>query len=446
MTAGLNDNSAGALVSCWRAGVAAVDPRRAVPGALDDLASPAPRPWIIAVGKAAVPMADAAIAWLRARGSDTAGGLIVAPGDDHHPVLPACVADHPLPGPRSAAAAAALGVLCESLPEGVPVWVMLSGGATSLIGGPEGGLTQTDLMESYRVLLASGWDIQRMNQVRKRLSRWGGGKLLRALGDRSVLQLVVSDVLDDDLAAIGSGPLVPDDHPVADVLARLEADGLLPQLPSRAAALLRRIDAGTLPDVMQPGDPAAARVSTRVIVSNRVAVLAAAEAGRRLGWTVSVLESPLRGEAADWGRRLAHAAMALPGTAPTLIAAGGEPTVRLPPHHQGRGGRCQELALAAAWALQAASGEILLLAAGTDGRDGPTDAAGALVTGKTWEGIGRSGLDPSDALARHDSYPALARAGALFHTGPTLTNVADLVLCLRAGDQARETSAVRAGP
>jgi glycerate-2-kinase len=324
---------------------------------------------------------------------------------------------------------------------------MLSGGATSLVAGPAPGLTDADLLESYRVLLASGWDIHQMNQVRKRLSRWGGGKLLRALGDRPILQLVVSDVLNDDLAAIGSGPLVPDTLPASAVVARLEAEGLLPRLPPRATALLRSMASGTTPDVMQAGDPAADHVTSRIIISNRMAVQASAETGRRFGWSVSIVEGPLQGDAAEGGRQMARAAIALPpGGAPTLLVAGGEPTVRLPPDHAGTGGRCQEFALAAAEMLRASPGSILLLAAGTDGRDGPTDAAGALVDQETWNAILQTGRDPSDDLARHDSYHALAAAGALLKTGPTGTNVADLFLFLKDGGPLPGTSGGPAAP
>jgi glycerate-2-kinase len=446
MTVGLKHNQAQSLVACWRAGVEAAAPRRAVAAALDDLGAPYPRPWIIAAGKAAAAMAETAVTWLRARGSGAAGGLVISVGTEPGAPLRCLPGDHPLPGPRSAAAAAALGDFCASLPPEAPVWAMLSGGATSLIAGPAPGLTEADLRESYRILLESGWNIHQMNQVRKRLSRWGGGKLLRALGNRRVLQLVVSDVLDDDLAAIGSGPLAPDPSRADTIVARLEADGILSRLPPRAANLLRSIAAGSHPDVMQPGDPAAKRVTSRIIISNRVAVLAAAEAGQRLGWKVLAVPSPLQGDAADGGRRLANAALALPGSEPMLLVAGGETTVRLAPDQPGKGGRCQELALAAAEVLRAAPRDILLLAAGTDGRDGPTDAAGAMVNRETWHAIRQAGLDPSAALARHESHPALAAAGALLMTGPTGTNVADLVLILRGGDPLPGTSGGPAAP
>ncbi|HEX9167195.1 MAG TPA: DUF4147 domain-containing protein, partial [Gemmatimonadales bacterium] len=345
----------------------------------------------------------------------------------------------------SAAAAEALGRLCQRLPSSAPVWVLLSGGTTSLIAGPATGLTEADLQESYRVLLESGLDIRRMNQVRKRLSRWGGGQLLAALGDRPILQLVVSDVPGDDLAAIGSGPLIPDRTPAAEVLEHLAAAGIDHRMPARAVARLHAL-AGAAGDGAPPQLPASERVVSRIVVSNRIAMAAAAEAGRRLGWTVTMVDGYLEGGASEWGTRLARQVLAIPGPGPVLLVAGGETTVQLPAGHQALGGRCQELALSAAATLRRAAATVLLLAAGTDGRDGPTEAAGALVDRETWDRIRQSGGDPALALAAHASHDALAAVGALVHTGPTGTNVADLVLAFRDAGPVPETSSGPAAP
>ena len=442
MSVGVKDNRARELLACWRAGLAAADPRHAVTRALDELAGSIRHPWIVALGKAAEPMTDAAVSWLDANGGSAAGGLIVTPSTVADHALPSVRGDHPVPGPRSAAAAEALGRLCQQLPASAPVWVMLSGGTTSLIGGPATGLTEADLQESYRVLLESGLDIRRMNQVRKRLSRWGGGQLLTALGDRPILQLVVSDVPGDDLAAIGSGPLIPDRTPAAEVLQHLEAAGARHRMPARAVARLQAL-AGARGEGVPPDVPALDRVVSRVVVSNRIAMAAAAEAGRRLGWEVTMIDGYLEGEARDCGARLARQVLTIPGPGPVLLVAGGETTVRLPAGHRRLGGRCQELALSAAETLRRAPAPVLLLAAGTDGRDGPTEAAGALVDRETWNRIRQSGGDPAQALAAHASHDALAAVGALVHTGPTGTNVADLVLAFRDAGPVRET---RLGP
>lgn len=437
MSVGVKDNRARELLACWRAGVAAADPREAVTRALDDLAGPVRRPWIISLGKASRPMADAALAWLEGRGGGAAGGLVVSHEAVSLPALESIRGDHPLPGRQSSVAADALGRLCRSLPAGAEVWVLLSGGTTSLIGGPATGLTEADLGESYRTLLESGLDIRRMNQVRKRLSRWGGGQLLTALGRRPILQLVVSDVPGDDLSAIGSGPLIPDRTPVAEMLRDLDAGGILQRLPARATARLQSLAAEPGPD---PSGAHSDQVVSRIVVSNRIAIAAAADAGRRLGWEVAVVDDYLEGDAASWGEELARRLVALPCPGPILLVAGGETTVLLPPGHAAAGGRCQELALSAAAAMRGAAAPLLLLAAGTDGRDGPTEAAGAMVNRETWEEIRRAGGDPARALAEHASHDALALAGALVLTGPTGTNVADLVLAFRDAGQAPETS------
>jgi hydroxypyruvate reductase len=181
------------------------------------------------------------------------------------------------------------------------------------------------------------------------------------------------------------------------------------------------------------------------VVSNRLALAAAADAGRRRGWEVTVVDEYLEGDAAAWGAELTRRLAALPDHGPVLLVAGGETTVQLPPGHRALGGRCQELALSAAAAMQGVAAPLVLLAAGTDGRDGPTDAAGAIVNRETWEKIRHAGGDPARALADHASHDALALAGALLHTGPTGTNVADLVLGFRDAGRAPATSVGPAG-
>jgi hydroxypyruvate reductase len=436
MSLGIKDNGAEAMLACWHAGVAAANPASAVGHALDELAGPVRAPWIIALGKAAHPMVEAAVSWLDRHGGRPAGGLVVAADTGRGHALPSLTGDHPLPGERSSNAARALAEFCRSLPPSAPVWVLLSGGTSSLIAGPAEGLTERDLRDSYQVLLESGLDIRAMNRVRKRLSRWGGGQLLAALGHRPILQLAVSDVPGDDLSVIGSGPLIPDATPPADLVRDLEAAGLLERFPPRAAA---RIQAASIPAAPGPNGPG--NLASRIVASNRLAVAAAAAAARRRGWEVAEWPEYLQGEAAPCGRALVDAVMSLPGSGPLVLVAGGETTVTLPAGHRDGGGRCQELALAAAAEIHRMAAPVILIAGGTDGRDGPTDAAGAVVDGATWQRITRSGIDPAVALAGHASHHALAAAGCLFQTGPTGTNVADLILVLRGADQAAATTA-----
>jgi glycerate 2-kinase len=392
------------------------------------------RVWILALGKAAVPMAQAAAESLRSRGQVPAGGLVVAPAEVArvHPLVHAVPGDHPEPGPQSFAAADALGAVAAQVDPDDEVWVLLSGGTTSLIGAPEPGLSTGDLTRVYSLLLGSGLDITAMNRIRKRFSRWGGGKLARALAPAQVRVYLVSDVIGDDLASIGSGPCVPDPTTAADVRQLLEEAGLWPLLPDSARGVVASTEAGKTAETPKPGDQAFARVTHELVVSNKLALEAAAKRAAELGLTPEVVESPIAGEASAAGASVAAkllyncARKSIPQ--PSCIIWGGETTVRLGPDPTGLGGRSQELALAAARSLEGAPEGTALLSAGTDGRDGPTDAAGAIVDGTTWPAIMRAGRDPARDLAAHDAYHALDAAGVLLRPGLTGTNVMDIVI------------------
>ena len=430
------------LAELYRVATEAVDPGPALAVRLRALSpSRGTRPWLLSLGKAAMPMARAAVEVLRERVTEPAGGLVVAPqaGDSPHPLLPVVAGDHPEPGPGSLAAADALGGVAARVGAGDEVWVLLSGGTTSLIGAPEPGISSRDLTALYALLLGSGLDITAMNRIRKRFSRWGGGKLARALAPATVRVYVVSDVIGDDFASIGSGPCVPDPTTAAEVRRLLEESALWDRVPSSARALVAAIEAGTAPETPKPGDAAFARVSLEVIASNRLALEAAARHAAAAGLKPEVAAEPLAGEAAAAGARLAALLLQNCGRSgiPQQDAAhahrrcfiwGGETTVTLGSEAPGLGGRCQELALAAARTLDGAAAGIALLAAGTDGRDGPTDAAGAIVDGATWAAATAAGRDPAHDLRAHDAYGSLDAAGALLRPGLTGTNVMDVVI------------------
>jgi glycerate 2-kinase len=398
--------------------------------------------WVLALGKAALPMAATAVQALQRRGSGPAGGIVVgpAPGRSPDPALAYIQGDHPEPGSGSLAAAEALAKTAALVTGKDEVWVLLSGGTTSLIGAPEQGLTPGELSTIYSLLLASGLDITAMNRIRKRFSRWGGGKLARALAPARVRVYAISDVIGDDLASIGSGPCVPDPASAAEVRHLLEAAGLWHRIPKAAQNLLISAEAGKMPETPKPGDQAFARVTLELIASNRLALEAAAQRAVELGLTPLVVEAPVSGEASAAGVALASSLLhncaqqlnpqPKPARAPTCLIWGGETTVSLGEQSTGLGGRCQELALAAAQTLRGAPPGVALLAAGTDGRDGPTDAAGAIVDNRTWQAILRAGRDPLRDLAGHDAYQALDAAGALLRTGLTGTNVMDVVIGL----------------
>jgi len=428
------------LEDLYRAAVVAVDPGPAVAAALvagrHAGAARGHHLWIIALGKAAMPMAAAAVSIAVDNELAIAGGLIVAPAAaaSPHPALPVVVGDHPQPGPGSLAAAAELGALASRVQAEDHVWVLLSGGTTSLIGAPLEGIPHQDLRDLYGILLGSGLDINAMNRVRKRFTRWGGGKLAAALGGASVRQFIVSDVIGDDLPSIGSGPCIPDPATVADVRLALEQAGLWHGLPATVKAHVQQTEDGTRPETPKSDHPAFASVLTEIVSSNRRAVEAAGLRAAGLGLIVETDPTPLDGEASQAGISVAATlrnysqAPRTQGATRRCVIFGGETTVTLGAD-PGLGGRSQELALSAARALSGLSG-VALLAAGTDGRDGPTDAAGAIVDGSTWSAVAAAGRDPAGDLARHDAYPALDAARALFRPGLTGTNVMDLVIGL----------------
>jgi glycerate 2-kinase len=381
-------------------------------------------------------MAESAIQVLQQQGVGPAGGVVVGPGAGPSPnaALEYVQGDHPEPGTGSHRAADAVEKAVGRTPDQAEVWVLLSGGTSSLIAAPEPGLSPADLTSLYRLLLGSGLDIQAMNQIRKRFSRWGGGKLARALAPARVRVYVVSDVIGDDLSAIGSGPCVPDPSTALEVRQQLEQAGLWRRIPVTARSLVISTEAGSLPETPKPGDAAFARVTSEVIASNRLALEAAARRAGELGLRATVVAAPIAGEASAVGAELARRLAGSRSTGgdsakPSCLIWGGETTVTLG-DSPGSGGRCQELALAAARVLDGTPDNVALLAAGTDGRDGPTDAAGAVVNGETWQAVISAGRDPLRDLAEHNAYPALDAAGALLRPGLTGTNVMDVVIGL----------------
>lgn len=426
------------LIDLYRAATDAAAPGPALAARLGAVEIDQDRPiWILALGKASLPMASTAVEALSSRRRTPQGGLIVAPseGQSPHPALELVKGDHPEPGLHSLAAAEAVSRLTSQVGAADEVWVLLSGGTTSLIGAPEPGITPAELTAIYALLLGSGLDITAMNRIRKRFSRWGGGKLARALAPARVRVYIVSDVIGDDLASIGSGPCVPDPTSASEVRALLEAAGLWSRIPESARQVVASTASGKTAETPKPGDQAFARVTLEVVASNRLALEAAAKRAAELGLAPKVVETPLAGEASTAGASVAASLLnncvrlQIPQPSrPACVIWGGETTVTLGEKPTGLGGRSQELALAAARALEGASNGIALLAAGTDGRDGPTDAAGAVVDGGTWSGIKTRGRDPARHLATHDAYPALDAVGALLRPGLTGTNVMDIVI------------------
>ncbi len=414
------------LRSLYDSAVAAARPEGTVRRALTADPLPPGPIHIIALGKAAVAMAGAA---LELCGERAPGALAVAA--DHPPAVPpgleVVVGDHPEPGAASVAAADRIAAAVVAATPGSAVLVLVSGGASSLAAGPVAGISADDLAMLNRRLLRSGLDIEAVNRIRRRVLRWGGGRLAAALPDTEIRCLILSDVVGGDGATIGSGPCTPDPTRGIDITGPLRSTGIWPDLPEPVRALLAAAGGGGL----RTERARTAAVRTSIIGDNRTAVAGAAAAALALGLAPTTIAAPLTGAAAAAGAACAGRLIALPRSGrPACLIWGGETTVALTTR-SGRGGRSQELALAAARLLAGTDG-VTLLAAGTDGRDGPTDAAGAIVDGATWMRIIAAGRSPVADLTDHDAYAALDAAGALLRTGPTGTNVADLVIALRS--------------
>lgn len=387
---------------------------------------------LLSVGKASVPMARAAREIL---GPLVRGGLIVTKTSHSLGWVPVLSfdlveAEHPVPGEGGIKAA----LLCEdilaTLESEDVLLLLISGGASSLLADPIAPLLIEDLRETTTLLLRAGAAIGEVNCVRKHLSRLKGGNLALRAAPATVVVLALSDVLGDSLSVIGSGPACPDPSTFQDALEVVTRRGILMSLPKRVRELLERGDRGEIAETPKPGNPVFDRVFHAVIGSNRQAAEAAAVSARAHGYHPFVLTTTLEGEASERGAECARLArQTLSGTGPVpppaCLILGGEPTVTV--KGNGKGGRCQELALAAAIGIEGLSG-VVVLAAGTDGTDGPTEAAGAVVDGETLRRGREAGAEGSRSLEENDSHEFHLKAGSLLVTGPTGTNVNDLVL------------------
>ncbi|MCS6892668.1 MAG: glycerate kinase [Rhodovarius sp.] len=406
-----------ALLSIWQAGLAAADPLLCLPRHLPP--PPPGRIIVVGAGKAAAKMA---LAVERAWAGAELSGLVVAPYGADLPDPPPRrrialrFASHPLPDAAGAAAAAEMLALVRGLSPQDLVLALISGGGSALTTLPAPGLTLADLIAVNRELLRCGAPIGAMNCLRKHLSAFAGGRLALAAHPARVLTLAISDVPGDDPATIASGPTVADATTFAEAREIVARYGL--ELPPAVAAHLARAEDET----PKPGDPRLARAEFRLIATPMMALEAMAEEARRHGLRPLILGDALEGEAAALGAWLAHRALALRGGEPCVLLSGGETTVTLPREASGRGGRNLECLLGMAIALDGAPG-IFAFCADSDGRDGNSEAAGALLFPDT---LLRAGGDARALLAAHRSHDVFAAAGTLLVTGPTLTNVNDL--------------------
>jgi glycerate 2-kinase len=415
------ENCGEALLAIARDAVAACHGRplcQAAAAELGDLEGR--RVHLVGAGKAAGAMAQGVIDGLAV---PVQSGLLVTK-DDHfgrfaEPGFEVRFASHPVPDRRSLEAAKVMVQHLRSVPAADQLVAVLSGGASALLAAPLDGLTLADLARATEAMLGAGVVIEQLNVVRKHLTRASGGRLAAACA-APVQVLLISDVIGDDLSAIGSGPFAPDPSSFADAL---EIAAAVDGIGASALAVLEQGAQGALCDTPGPEAECFAQVHHQLLASHQRLIEAALAAARSNGFDGARRLPTVADDVRAVAARLAEAAEELkPGE---LIIGGGEPTVELPPEH-GLGGRNQQLALLMARAL-AGERPACFVALGSDGTDGPTDAAGAVVDHRSWAALCEAG-DPELALAHANAYPLLDEIGALVRSGPTGTNVLDLHL------------------
>ena len=423
--------------SLLEAALAAVDPAMLVEEALAARplgAGEGGRIIVVAVGKAAYGMAEGAHLGL---GQEVAHGVVLAPvgsGGRTHPGFDAYSGGHPLPDEGGVEGARALADVARRAGPADRLLILLSGGGSAVLTLPHGEVSLEDVRAVTALLLRSGAPIQELNAVRKHLDTLKGGGLAGLAKPARVHALLLSDVVGDPPDVIASGPVSPDPTTFGDAIEVLERRGLWLLVPDPVRRHLLCGRMGGLSETPKPGDPLFAGVETVVIGNAARGVAGAALQARALGYNVHVLPSEVTGEARVAGCELARAGrrardLSSPIAPPAALLAAGETTVVVT--GDGRGGRNQELALGAALELDGID-RVLLLAAATDGVDGPTDAAGAVATGSTVRRARGAGLDPEGALERNDTYAIFDALGDLLITGPTGTNVMDLTIVLVA--------------
>ena len=407
-------------VRCALAGIAAVDPVALVENALTGHAY-GPRVSLVAVGKAAGAMASAAADVL---GPYLTRGIVIAPGPVSIPGAPivAYRGGHPTPTSDGVRAAEAIERLAGSLAAEDVLLCAISGGASSLMTLPSNGITVDDVRTVTRLLLRAGATIDELNCVRKHIDRLKGGRLAALAFPARVEALVLSDVIGDPLETIASGPTVPDPTTAAEAILVLQAYEIWNETP---LTIREHLEDGH--ETPKPGDLRFTKTRSRVIGSNRIAADSAAAYARTLGYVSRVVTTTLAGEAREVGAHIARAALAERDgiVVPRTLVYGGETTVTVT--GDGMGGRNQELVLAAAQVLAGTEG-ITITSIGTDGIDGPTDAAGAVADGTTVTRAAALGLDANATLRANDSYRFWTALGDSIVIGPTGTNVMDLVV------------------
>lgn len=391
----------------------------------------APRLFVLGAGKGAAPMAQALEDLL---GEHIYAGHVIVKYDHGLPLsrIRLSEAAHPVPDAAGERAAHEVLALAHRAQAGDIVLCLLTGGASALTPALCRGISLADMQATTALLLRCGASIHELNAVRKHLSVFSGGQLARAAQPATVISLIVSDVVGDDLDVIASGPTAPDASTYGQCLDIIARYALTNQLPPAVLAHLQAGVAGKQPETPKATDPLWRNVRNYLVATLPQALHAAAEEAARLGFIPKILGHEFCGEARDTAVNLIEIARSsarelAQGSPPLCLLAGGETTVSL--KGSGKGGRNQEMALAASLALQDQP-DICALFAGTDGTDGPTDAAGGYACGNTVCLAAAQGLDAEGCLVANDSYPFLKQCGRLLKTGPTRTNVMDMSIIL----------------
>ncbi|HZY43494.1 MAG TPA: glycerate kinase [Anaerolineae bacterium] len=388
---------------------------------------------IVGAGKASIPMADAVAEVLRDR---LTGGVVITKYQHTdrslHPSIRVHEAGHPVPDQNSINGARGIQDRLSDLTARDLIFCVLSGGASALMTLPAENISLEDLQAVTKLLLNAGASIDQVNAVRKHLDLIKGGGLARMAGEATLISLVLSDVVGDDLSVIASGPTAPDRSTFADAWRVIERLELIDRLPQSVRSRLELGTANRIADTPKPGDPLFVNAQTVIVGSNRLAAGAAETLAKKLNFNTLLFSTFVQGEAREVAKVLGAIAKEIiaaerPIKRPACLIWGGETTVTV--KGQGQGGRNQELALAAAIAIDGLP-NVLIEAFGTDGTDGPTDAAGAITTGETLTRARDLKLDARSYLANNDAYHFFQPLDDLIFTGPTGTNVNDLMFLL----------------
>ena len=388
---------------------------------------------VVGAGKAAAPMALALENLLGPRISKGAVTTKYGHGLSLK-IISLTEAGHPLPDEEGFAGTERILELLEGADENTLIFCLISGGGSALMPLPVSGLSLEDKQKTTQELLACGATIHEINTIRKHISAIKGGKLAKAAYPAALATLILSDVIGFDLDVIASGPTVPDSSTFADCMKILKKYDLMDQIPSNVVAYIKSGNSGLEPETPKPGDPVFDKTHAVIIGSASLSIVAAEHKASRLGYKTLVLSSCIEGETKEVAK--VHTAIIKeilrsgnPIAKPACIISGGETTVTI--HGNGLGGRNMEFVLAAAIEINGLDG-VIVLSGGTDGTDGPTDAAGAIADGTTYSKAREKGCNAEEYLRNNDSYHFFEATGDLLKTGPTMTNVMDLRIILVA--------------